>query len=58
MIIKEQSPNQLKNIRDRFYDLLVNCIDGQTILKELLRCILAEGGHRQEGIKQIVHSAA
>jgi len=33
MISKEQSPAQLKRIRDKFYDLLVNCIDGQTILK-------------------------
>jgi len=33
LIYKEQSPNQLKYIRDKFYDLLVNCIDGQTIIK-------------------------
>jgi replication factor C subunit 3/5 len=33
MIDKEQSPNMLKFIRDKFYDLLVNCIDGQTIIK-------------------------
>jgi len=33
MIHKEQSPNMLKSIRDKFYDLLVNCIDGQTIIK-------------------------
>jgi hypothetical protein len=32
-IFKEQTPTQLKRIRDKFYDLLVNCIDGQTILK-------------------------
>lgn len=40
MIIKEQSPLQLKKIRDKFYDLLVNCIDGQTILKEMLQNII------------------
>jgi replication factor C subunit 3/5 len=33
MINKEQSPTQLRYIRDKFYDLLVNCIDGQTIIR-------------------------
>jgi hypothetical protein len=33
MISKEQSAPQLKRIRDKFYDLLVNGIDGGTILK-------------------------
>ena len=47
MIIKEQSPAQVLKIRAKFYDLLVNCIDGQTILKELLRELLNEGGQRQ-----------
>lgn len=37
LIIKEQNPQQVKRIREKFYDLLVNCIDGQTILKELLK---------------------
>ena len=37
LIVKEQSPAQVKRIRDKFYDLLVNCIDGQTILRELMR---------------------
>lgn len=32
-ILKEQTPAQVKKIRDKLYDLLVNCIDGQTILK-------------------------
>ena len=58
MILKEQSPVQLKGIRDKFYDLLVNCIDGQTILKELLKCLLAEKWDRQESIKSIIHYAA
>lgn len=31
---------QLKKIRDRFYDLLVNCIEGPTILKEMLEVML------------------
>lgn len=58
LIFKEQSPAQLKRIRDKFYDLLVNCIDGQTILKELLNAILREPGQRQEAVKQIIHHAA
>ena len=58
MIIKEQSPPQVKKIRDKFYDLLVNCIDGQTILRELLRELLGSKDLRQEGVKQIVHQAA
>jgi hypothetical protein len=33
LIIKEQSPAQVKKIRDKLYDLLVNCIDGQTIIR-------------------------
>lgn len=36
LILKEQSLGQMKKIRDMFYDLLVNCIDPQTILSELL----------------------
>lgn len=36
MIFKEQTPQQLRQIRDKFYNLLVNCIDGSTILKGLL----------------------
>jgi hypothetical protein len=51
MILKEQSPPQLKRIRDKFYDLLVNCIDGQTILKELLQNIINGDDLRQEMIK-------
>ena len=35
-VFKEQTPTQLKKIRDKFYDLLVNCIDGSTIIKEML----------------------
>lgn len=58
MILKEQTPMQLKKIRDKFYDLLVNCIDGQVIIKELLKCLLKVEGQRQEIVKEIVHQAA
>lgn len=51
MIFKEQSPSQLKSIRDKFYDLLVNCIDGQTIIKQLLEEMLKKDTLRQEIIK-------
>lgn len=30
----------LKEIRDRFYDLIVNCIPPDRIIKELLECLL------------------
>ena len=56
--MKEQSPTQLKKIREKFYDLLVNCIDGQTILKELLKSMLKEDLFRQESVKEIIHQAA
>lgn len=51
MIFKEQSPAQLRRIRDKFYDLLVNCIDGQTILKEMLQNFIKIEGMKQEAIK-------
>lgn len=38
--------------------MLVNCIDGQTILKELLNCLLKSDIERQESVKEIVHQAA
>ena len=58
MIMKEQSPAQVKKIRDKFYDLLVNCIDGQTILRDVQRELLVSTARRQEGIKHIVHEEA
>lgn len=58
MIFKEQTPLQLKRIRDKFYDLLVNCIDGQTILRELLQGFIKMDGLKQESIKEIIHQAA
>jgi len=58
LIFKEQSPMQLKRIRDKFYDLLVNCIDGQTILKELLQNIINSDELKEERIKEVVHQAA
>jgi replication factor C subunit 3/5 len=58
LIFKEQSPIQLKKIRDKFYDLLVNCIDGQTILRELLQNFIKMEGMKQESIKEIIHQAA
>lgn len=37
----------LKNIRQKFYDLLVNCIEGPVIMKELLKELIKVGGQRQ-----------
>lgn len=58
MIFKEQSPAQLRQIRDKFYNLLVNCIEGQTILKQLLFNFVKMEGLRQEAVKEIIHQAA
>jgi replication factor C subunit 3/5 len=58
LIMKEQTPAQLKRVREKFYDLLVSCVEGQTILRELMRCLLKEEGLRQEAIKQVIHQAA
>lgn len=58
MIWKEQSPHQLKEIRNRYYNLLVNCIDGSTILKELLEYMIQWPGLQEDTIKNIIHHAA
>lgn len=58
MIWKEQSPHQLKQIRALYYNLLVNCIDGSTILKELLECMMHWTGLQEEVVKNIIHHAA
>ena len=58
MIFKEQSPHQLKNIREKFYNLLVNCIDGSTILKELLEHMMQWSGLQEDIVLHIIHQAA
>lgn len=63
MIFKEQTPGMLKNIRDKFYPLLVNCFEGSMVLKELTEAILnlptSVVGHlSEEAIMEIIHSAA
>ena len=58
MIFKEQSPQQLRQIRDKFYNLLVNCIDGSTILKELLDHMMQWSGLQEDIIFHIIHQAA
>lgn len=58
MIFKQQSPQQLRAIRDKYYNLLVNCIDGSTILKELLEHMLQWNGLQEEIVKNIIHHAA
>ena len=40
MLLKEQTPNQLRVIRDVVYDLLVNCLPPETIIKYLLQDLL------------------
>jgi replication factor C subunit 3/5 len=58
MIFKEQSPQNLRQIRDKFYNLQVNCIDGSTILKELLEQMMQWSGLQEDIIHQIIHHAA
>ncbi len=40
-IFEQQSPKQLKLIRDKVYELLVNCIPGDLIMKVMLEEILS-----------------
>lgn len=50
MIFKEQTPQNLRQIRDKFYNLQVNCIDGSTILKELLEHMMQWSGLQEDVI--------
>jgi replication factor C subunit 3/5 len=43
-ILKEQSPKQLLQCRTRIYELLVNCIPGDVVLKRLCHSIQIEHG--------------
>ena len=43
-IIEEQSPNKLKTLRDQFYELLINGVDGSLILN----CMIAEFTHQSQ----------
>lgn len=40
-IVSEQTPKRLHEVRLKFYDLLAQCISGETILKTLVDCLLA-----------------
>ena len=42
-IVAAQTPASLKDARDALYQLLTNCIPGETILKELAKELLARG---------------
>jgi len=41
-LIKEQSVQVLKQVRDNFYDLLVNCVEGQLIVREMLNYLMEQ----------------
>jgi len=41
MIVKEQSPKMLRQTREKVYDLLVNCIPGDLIIKYLMIDLLS-----------------
>jgi len=55
-IVSEQSPRQLKNIREKIYDLLINCIPGDLIIKYLLAELLKKVDN--ECKFEIIHWAA
>ena len=58
MIYKEQTPNQIMNIRNKFYDLLVNCVEGSLILKELIFSIIESKKFRDENLINLIHKGA
>jgi replication factor C subunit 3/5 len=56
--MSEQSPAQLQKIRASFYDLLVNCVEPNLILKLLLEEIVISGKIRDQILKGLIHTAA
>lgn len=58
LILSEQSPAQLQKVRGIFYDLLVNCVEANLILRLLLEEIIYSGKIRDELLKELIHQAA
>lgn len=57
MIYKEQSPNQILNVRSKLYDLLVNCVEGSTILKELILLMIESKRFSEDNMYYLIHKA-
>ena len=58
MIFKEQNPNQIMQIRNKFYDLLVNCVEGNLILKEMIFFIIESKRLGDENLVNLIHKGA
>lgn len=58
LITTEQSPAQLQKVRGIFYDLLVNCVEPNLILKLLLQEVVYSNKVKDEVLKGLIHKAA
>jgi replication factor C subunit 3/5 len=59
-ILKEQSPRQLLNVRAKIYDLLINCVPSDAIIKKVLQGLVDRlKDPSTEGLKhELTHWAA
>lgn len=55
MILSEQSPNQILSIRSKIYDMLVNCVEGNIILKELVLGLVETEKIREDAMKNLIN---
>lgn len=55
-ILAEQSPNKLKGVRDKLYELLVNGVEGSLILKHLVGEFQGKVG--EQALMKIIHEAS
>ena len=55
MILSEQSPNQILSIRAKIYDMLVNCVEGNIILKELVIGLVETEKIREDAMKNLIN---
>ena len=58
LIFQEQSPAQLQKIRGIFYDLLVNCVPGNLVIKLVLEEMIMSNKIKEEVLKSLIHEAA
>ena len=43
------------NVRNKLYDLLVNCVEGSTILKELILMMMESKKFSEENMYYLIH---
>ena len=58
MAFKEQTPTQLKMMRERFYALLVNCVEGRTVVREMVEEVVRRRELPEQGVMEVVHQGA